>query len=202
MNVSQSRIAPLSGFAKSESAGDSLPPPEKGTVGVGVAGGKNRASADPLPHPPPFRGSELGVRCRATLGKPDSRCADCGTTQPAMRGTGTARYRAPIDSPIDSPLGQPRLAVFRGELRQGAERPRSLRRRRGDPSNLIRVMPAKGRTFSFHDATPGHMLQKRDREMSRSIRRRDMSTTFPRTACTAPNPGAVPRPVLLSAPRE
>jgi hypothetical protein len=33
-----------------------LPPPERGRVGVGVAGGKNRESEDPLPNPPPFRG--------------------------------------------------------------------------------------------------------------------------------------------------
>jgi adenosylcobinamide-GDP ribazoletransferase len=38
--------------------GDLLPPPERGRVGEGVAGGKNRASEDPHPSPPPFRGRE------------------------------------------------------------------------------------------------------------------------------------------------
>jgi hypothetical protein len=48
-------------------------------------------------------------------------------------------------------------------------------RRRGDPSNLIRVMPAKGRTIPS-TTRPDHVLQY-DSEMSQSLRRMDMSSS-------------------------
>ena len=47
---------------------------------------------------------------------------------------------------VDTPTREPRLRVFRGELREELRDRRSrLRDNRGDPLNLIRVMPAKGR---------------------------------------------------------
>src|SRR5579883_3279999 len=52
---------------------------------------------------------------------------------------------------VDTPSHRPTLAAFRGELRKELRDRQSLPPsrvwRRGDPLNLIRVMPAKGRTL-------------------------------------------------------
>jgi hypothetical protein len=72
---------------------------------------------------------------------------------PRAAGEGDRALRGGGGTRIDTTCQRPTLTPFRGELRQGAERPQAFvrirtARRRGDPSNLIRVMPAKGRNPS------------------------------------------------------
>jgi hypothetical protein len=65
-----------------------------------------------------------------------------------MRGRRVARGPAPTllrVGLIDTPCFRLRLSEFRGELREELRDRHLFVENRGDPLNLIRVMPAKGR---------------------------------------------------------
>src|SRR5882724_11981995 len=81
-------------------------------------------------------------------GSAEQRIERC--TAPGTRELGGAHHSVRFPARrVDTPRQRPTLALFRGELRRGAERPHAQMlfaalRDRGDPLNLIRVMPAKG----------------------------------------------------------
>src|SRR5438046_3311967 len=97
-------------------------------------------------------------RCFAS---PRERC-----TAPGTRSNSRYTFRpVPASRRVDTPPHRPTLTLFRGEFRRGAERPQAQDpvlmqglRDRGDPLNLIRVMPAKGqgctRVYYLRGGTP------------------------------------------------